>query len=119
MRQKIKSSIKIYLLLLIYLTISAVIYTIYINKTNNDFNIIVKLLLGGLAYMMLGFTYANAVHKKGLIIGLLAGVFHFLLIQIIYFLISGIFNFQIIPFTISTLLAGIGGLLGVNLKKLF
>ncbi|MDE6656493.1 MAG: TIGR04086 family membrane protein [Anaeroplasmataceae bacterium] len=119
MRQKVKSGIKIYLFLVLYLTIATAIYTIYINKSNQDFNLITKLVLGGVAYMMLGFTYANAVHKKGLLVGLFVGIVHFLIIELIYFLCTGIFPFEILPFFISILLAGIGGMLGVNLKKLF
>lgn len=119
MKQKVKSGIKIYVFLILYLTVATTIYTIYINKTNHDFSTLGKLIIGGIAYLMLGFTYANAVHKKGLIIGLLAGIVHFFLIELIYFLCTGIFNFEILPFFISILLATIGGMLGVNIKKLF
>ncbi|MDE6661049.1 MAG: TIGR04086 family membrane protein [Anaeroplasmataceae bacterium] len=119
MKQKVKSGIKIYLFLVLYLTVATVIYTIYINKTSQDFNLIAKLVIGGVAYMMLGFTYANAVHKKGLIIGLFVGILHFFLIALVYFLCTGKFEFQVLPFFICILLSGIGGMLGVNLKKLF
>lgn len=119
MKKNVKSGIKIYIVLLLYLTVATTVYTLYINKTNQDFNLIVKLVLGGVLYMMLGFAYANAVQKKGLIVGLFMGILHFFIIALIYFLCTGIFNFQFLPFLISILLAGIGGMLGVNLKKLF
>ncbi|MDE7106525.1 MAG: TIGR04086 family membrane protein [Anaeroplasmataceae bacterium] len=119
MKKNVKSGIKIYIVLLLYLTVATTVYTLYINKTNQDFNLIVKLVLGGVLYMMLGFAYANAVQKKGLIVGLFIGILHFFIIALIYFLCTGIFHFQFLPFLISILLAGIGGMLGVNLKKLF
>ena len=119
MKQKVKSGIKIYVFLILYLTVSTTIYTIYINKTNHDFSIFGKLLIGGFAYMLLGFTYGNAVHKKGLLIGLAAGLAHFFLIELIYFLCTGIFHFEVLRFFINVLLAVVGGMLGVNVKKLF
>lgn len=119
MKQKVKSGIKIYVFLILYLTIATTVYTIYINKTNHDFNLIGKLLIGGIAYLMLGFTYANAIHKKGFIVGLFAGGIHFFLIELIYFLCTGIFHFDVWPFLINVLLATTGGMLGVNVKKLF
>ena len=119
MKQKVKSGIKIYVFLILYLTIATTVYTIYINKTHHDFSLIGKLLIVGLAYLMLGFTYANAVHKKGLFVGLFAGIIHFFLIELIYFLCTGIFQFEVWPFLINILLATIGGMLGVNIKKLF
>ncbi len=102
-----------------YLTLSTLIYTFYINKTNNDFNLIIKLILMGFAYFLLGFLYANIIHKKGLFIGILVGTIHYFLIQIIFFLINNNFNFQLLPFTIYLLSTTIGALLGVNMKKLF
>lgn len=119
MKQKVKSGIKIYVFLVIFLTIATTIYTIYINKTNHDFSLIGKVVIGGLAFFMLGFTYANAVHKKGLFIGLFAGIIHFFLIELIYFLCTGIFQFQFLPFLINVLLSTAGGMIGVNIKKLF
>lgn len=114
-----KNCLKIYILLFIYLMISTLIYTAYINKTNNDFNLIIKLIIGGIAYLLLGFLYANIIHKKGLIVGILVGIIHYFIIQIIIFLINNIFNFQLLPFIIYLLSTAIGGLLGVNIKKLF
>ncbi len=119
MKQNLKSGIKIYVFLILYLSVAITIYTIYINKTNHDFSLIGKLLIGGIAYLMLGFTYANAIHKKGLFIGLFAGIIHFFLIEFIYFLCTGIFHFDVFPFIINILLASVGGMLGVNIKKIF
>ena len=119
MKKNLKSGIKIYVFLILYLSVAITIYTIYINKTNHDFSLIGKLLIGGIAYLMLGFTYANAVHKKGLLIGLFAGIVHFFLIELIYFLCTGIFQFDVFPFIINILLATVGGMLGVNVKKIF
>lgn len=119
MKQKVKSGIKIYVFLILYFTIATTVYTIYINKTNHDFSVIGKLLIGGIAYLMLGFTYANAIRKKGFLIGLFVGILHFFLIELIYFLCTGIFKFEVMPFFINVLLSTVGGMLGVNIKKLF
>lgn len=119
MKQKVKSGIKIYVFLVLYLSVATIIYTLYINKTNQDFNLLAKLIIGGIAYLMLGFTYANAIHKKGFLIGIIVGIVHFFLIELIYFLCKGIFQFEVLPFFINVLLASVGGMLGVNIKKLF
>lgn len=119
MKQKVKSGIKIYVFLILYLTLATTIYTIYINKTNHDFSVLGKIIIGGIAYLMLGFTYANAVHKKGFLIGLIVGILHFFFIELVYFLCTGIFKFEFLPFFINVLLSTIGGMLGVNIKKLF
>ncbi len=119
MKQKIKSGIKIYVFLVVYVVLAAVLYSTYIVKTNQDFNLIAKLVVGGLAYLLVGFAFGNAIHKKGLIVGLLVGVIHFFLLKLIFFLSKGQFNFEILPFLIQITLAGVGGLLGVNLKKIF
>ncbi len=49
MKQKIKSGIKIYVFLVVYVVLAAVLYSTYIVKTNQDFNLIAKLVVGGLA----------------------------------------------------------------------
>ncbi len=119
MKLKLKYFSKIYLLLFIYLILSTLKYSFNINNTYNDFNLIIKLILTGSAYFMLGFLYTNIIHKKGLIIAILVGIIHYSLIQVISFLMNNDFNFQILPFFIYMISTIAGGLLGVNLKKLF
>ncbi|MDE5715783.1 MAG: TIGR04086 family membrane protein [Anaeroplasmataceae bacterium] len=119
MKNKLRSGIKIYITIAVFLFVVTGIYTMYIAKTTNNINPIVKLVLTGLLYLLIGFAFGNAVHKKGLLVGLLAGVVHLSLIKLINFLATGNFNINIFLVLISILLAMVGGMLGVNLKKLF
>ncbi|MGM9970573.1 MAG: TIGR04086 family membrane protein [Anaeroplasma sp.] len=118
MKKRIISTLKIYLITALYLFIVAFVYSFYISKTNKNENLIVEVILGSTAFLLLGTLYGNYVHKKGLILGILIGIIHILLIKFIYFLAIGDFNLSILPTIIYTITCGIGGILGVNIKKI-
>lgn len=119
MKQALKSGIKIYLFILIYVLLSSLIYAFILNSSKGDFNALGKLIVGGLGFFFLGFAFANAFHKKGLLIGLIVGLIHFFIVKLSIFLAIQEFDFSVLIFFIQLLMSGIGGLLGVNLKKLF
>lgn len=119
MKNKLRSGIKIYITIAVFLFVVTGVYTMYIAKTTNNIHPIVKLVLTGLLYLLIGFAFGNAVHKKGLWVGLIVGVIHLGLFKLINFLATGNFSFNILLILISLLLAMTGGMLGVNLKKLF
>ena len=61
---------------------------------------------------------ANAIHKKGLIVGLLTGIVTITFIHLVYLLSKGGYEFKLLPCLIYTISCGIGGILGVNFKKI-
>lgn len=119
MKKTLKAGIKIYLFLGILITISLFSYSMYIVKTMNNSNPIILLLIGALFFFFCGFTYGNHSHKKGLLIGFLVGIIHLLIIKLIAFLVTGSFSFNILQFLIYVITSGIGGIIGVNIKKIF
>lgn len=119
MKKTIISGIKIYLFLALLLLVGICIYSFYLSNTNNDFSNVGKLILSGLFFLLVGMCFGNAFHKKGLLVGLLFGVINLLLIKFIFFLITGTMNFEILLFFINITLSGLGGIIGVNIKKIF
>lgn len=119
MKNKIKSGIKIYLFTLLFILLVCIAYSFYLSKSGNDFHLIAKLVIGGLAFLILGLAYANAIHKKGLIIGIVMALLHIFIIKTILFLATGSFDFNIFLILIYTLCGGIGGFIGGNIKKIF
>lgn len=118
MKRKIICALKIYLITLIYTICVAFIYSFYIMKTMSNTSKIVELLIGSSSYLVLGMLAANAIHKKGLLVGLLVSFLTLLAIHLIYLLSLGSFNFKILPSIIYIISSGIGGILGVNFKKI-
>lgn len=119
MKQVIKCGIKIYLFFILYLFLSSAIYSLVIYFNKNNFNPIIQIIIGSIGYLLIGFCYGNAIHKKGLLFGLLIGLVHFFLIKGIFFLAQNTFDFSFLLLGIDVLLAGIGGILGMNFKKIF
>ena len=115
----LKFIIKTFLILLIYLLIYSLAYAIYINKTYNNINIIITLIFNSLGFLILGFCYGNNIQKRGLIIGLLTAIIHFIIIKLLYYFGSNIFEINALKTCILILSGGIGGLLGGNIKKIF
>lgn len=67
-----------------------------------------------------GFDMAKSAKNKGLIWGLLAGIFYVIILFVIIILSGGNFEFsggKITTFLISLAGGGIGGVMGVNMKK--
>ncbi len=119
MKQKIKCGIKIYLFLALYFILSCTIYGLIIYFTHQDFSFVAKIIIGGIGFGLVGFCYGNAIHKKGLLAGVLLGLIHIFLLKGIFFLAQNTFEFSYLLTGIHTLLAGIGGILGMNIKKIF
>lgn len=118
MKKKIISTIKIYIITILYISIISFIYSFYIMKTNNNTNPIIEIIIGASSFLLLGLLYGNLIHKKGLIIGIIIGISHILIIHFIYFLAIGKHEFNILPCIIYTICSGVGGILGVNFKKI-
>ena len=118
MGRKISGGIKIYLCFIIYIAITSFIYAFYIIKTHSDNNKIIEIIIGSTSFLLLGFLYSNFIHKKGLLIGIITGFIHIFLINLIGFLALGEFSFKLLPYSIFIISCGIGGILGVNFKKI-
>lgn len=119
MKSKIKSGIKIYLFLIIYVLLCCFIYSFYLTNTMTNNSKLIELLIGGTTFLLIGLVYANSIHKKGLLVGLATGIIHYLLIRVIYYLSTGIFSYNILTMLIFVLLSTIGGILGILFKKIF
>jgi len=118
MKRKIISGIKIYTICIIYLLLITFIYSGFLMKTNKDSNVIFEIIIGATAFIVLGLLYGNMIHKKGLIVGLLVGITHLLLINLIFFLANGEFNLSPLLAIIYTISSGLGGVLGLTFKKI-
>ncbi|MDE5565394.1 MAG: hypothetical protein K2I77_00240 [Anaeroplasmataceae bacterium] len=119
MNRTIKSGFKIYLFFILYVFLSAFIYALCLKMMQKDYSLIGKLIVSGIGFLGIGFAYGNAIQRKGLWIGLLVGILHFFAIKLILFLAIQEFSFSVLLFFIDTILAGAGGLIGMNMKKLF
>ncbi|MBQ3253813.1 MAG: TIGR04086 family membrane protein [Acholeplasmatales bacterium] len=118
MKRKVIGTLKIYLITALYVGIVSFIYSFYIMKTQKDINPIIEVIIGASSFFIMGLLFSNFIHKKGLIVGIISAIINILLIHFIYFLSMGKFNISILPFIIYTISSGIGGILGVNFKKI-
>lgn len=118
MKRKIFTTLKIYLITIAYTICIAFIYSFYISKSQANTSPIIELLIGGSSYFVLGMLMSNAIHKRGLIIGLFTGIITIIAIHLVYLLARGIYNFKILPCIIYIISCTIGGILGVNFKKI-
>ena len=110
--------IKIYLVLFIYLFITLLIYSLLISKMNLALNQYVLITILGIGFLLFGFLYGNMLHKKGIIIGIIMGIIHYLLLYLIFMISNFEISFNIINMLLYSVLSGIGGILGVNFKKI-
>lgn len=110
--------IKIYLVLFIYLFITLLIYSLLISKMNLALNKYVLITILGIGFLLLGFLYGNMLHKKGIIIGIIIGIIHYFLLYLIFMISNFEISFNIINMLLYSVLSGIGGILGVNFKKI-
>lgn len=117
MKRKIISGLKIYAICLVYILITAFVYSFYLMKTNHNSNKIAELVLGITAFILLGVLYGNLFHKRGLIVGLAVGVLHILIISLVFFLSTGKFEFKPLPTIIYIISSALGGVLGITFKK--
>ena len=118
MKSKISFGIKTYLFLMIYVLLCCFIYAFFLHDNKITESIIIELLIGSSTFLLLGTLYSNHIHKKGLLIGCITGIIHYLFIKLIVFLSTSIFIFNIIFFLILTTSSSIGGILGILLKKI-
>lgn len=110
--------IKIYLVLFTYLFLALLVYSLLITKMNLGLNKYALITILGIGFILLGFLYGNMLHKKGIIIGIIMGLLHYLLLFLIFKLSGFNIEFNIINMLLYSILAGIGGILGVNFKKI-
>ena len=115
----LKFFIKLTITILLYTLIFSLIYSIYIIKSSNNINILTTLILSSVWFLILGFCYANHFRKKGLFIGFLVSIIHFLLIKLILYLSTNEFDTNYLKICIITITGGIGGFIGGNIKKIF
>lgn len=118
MKRKILSGLILYACCISYILITVFVYSFYLIKTNSNSNTIIELILGITAFLLLGLLYSNMIHKKGFLVGALVGFLHLLLINLIYFLATGNLDIKILPFIIYIISSSIGGILGINFKKI-
>lgn len=118
MKRKIISGIKIYGISILYILLITFIYSVFLIKSKNDSNVIFEIIIGATAFIVLGLLYGNMIHKKGLIVGLIVGILHILLINLIFFLASGEFELSPLLAIIYTISSGLGGVLGLTFKKI-
>lgn len=122
MLKKIKP-MKIYFIFILLLIISSLIYGILIKKemVKTDSSSISKysFLIGISMFFILGFMGGNNKQKRGLITGFLYGFFVIALLFLVRFLGFDNLNKAIISKSLIYLLASsLGGIIGVNLKKI-
>jgi len=118
MKSKIIFGIKTYLFLMVYVLLCCFIYAFFLHNNKITESIIIELLIGSSTFLLLGTLYSNHIHKKGLLIGCITGIIHYLLIKLIVYLSTSTFNFNIIYFLILTTSSTIGGILGLLFKKI-
>lgn len=118
MKNTIKSFTKLYVLFFLYIFISFMIYSLLISKLNLNMNNYVLITLSSLGFLLLGILYGNMIHKKGIIVGLVVGLTHYLLFFLILHIFNNQVNFNSINMILYTILSSIGGILGVNFKKI-
>lgn len=119
MKKVIKTGIKIYLFLVMIISIFVISYAFYLNKTNSDYNIIFKVALTFGIFFTIGFSYTNAIRKKLLLLCSFIAIVHYLLYKITILLAINSFNFEWIMFLIAVNSAIIGGMVGISQKKIF
>ena len=83
MKSKIIFGIKTYLFLMIYVLLCCFIYAFFLHNNKITESIIIELLIGSSTFLLLGTLYSNHIHKKGLLIGCITGIIHYLLIKLI------------------------------------
>lgn len=92
------------------------------NKINNDYESYIKntTYLGYLFFFFLGFFSTNQYQKKGLIVSFIYGFVLVLILFLISYIGFESFNISKLIFYLICVLSCIfGGLIGINIKKLF
>jgi putative membrane protein (TIGR04086 family) len=103
----------------IYILLYGLVYSLIISKTLTNLNTTVTLIVSSIGLGLLGFGYANHFRKRGLIIGIIVVIIHLLIIKLISFFSTNVFDINALKVCIQILMGGIGGILGGNIKKIF
>ncbi len=120
MNKSISGIFKILLISLFFLLLFSFIYTLMIkNKTGTQNYNIPASIIGGLIFFIIGFLSSNHHQKKGILTSFL----YSFIIVIILFLIINLTNTKynpliIVKYLIFIISSIIGGIFGVNVKKL-
>lgn len=119
--QFIKNTAKSYLFFIIILPLAVLIYTFIIyfffqNITKNALNISTFLLLL-FVFFLYGIINGIINKKKGLISATSASLILYIFIILINIIVKSFDTSLLIKAICCSLLAGVGGLIGVNLKK--
>lgn len=118
MKNTIKGFTKLYIIFFLYVFLSFMIYSLLIKNLNLNMNNYILITLSSLGFLLLGVLYGNMIHKKGIIVGLVVGLAHYLIFYFILHLTNNELNFDFINMILFTILSSIGGILGVNFKKI-
>lgn len=110
------SLIKVIVIMIIYLLLSISAYILYLEK-NPIPNAIIELIILAFFYLIASMLLANNIQKKGLIVGVISSIILFFMLKVIILLAGNGFSFNILSFLISIFSGAIGGILGINFKK--
>lgn len=119
MKNKIKSGLKIYVVVVLYLVLSCFAYSFYLSKSSGDYQLIIELVIGSILFLIIGLTYGNAVHKHGLFMGIGVALVHLAVLKLAFYLSYGKFEWNLLQSSIYLVCSGIGGILGISFKKIF
>lgn len=111
-----------YLIFIFIVCLSLGIYALllYKNKASNNEKTlyIYSYIIGGVLFFILGLLKGLVIKNNGLLEGLLSGVFVMFIILLINFIINKSFTyFNLIKIVAYLVLATVGGIIGVNLRK--
>ena len=111
-----------YLIFIFIVCLSLGIYALllYKNKASNNEKTlyIYSYIIGGVLFFILGLLKGLVIKNNGLLEGLLSGVFVMFIILLTNFIINKSFTyFNLIKIVAYLVLATVGGIIGVNLRK--
>ncbi len=111
-----------YLIFIFIVCLSLGIYALllYKNKASNNEKTlyIYSYIIGGVLFFILGLLKGLIIKNNGLLEGLLSGVFVMFIILLTNFIINKSFTyFNLIKIVAYLVLATVGGIIGVNLRK--
>ena len=118
MKKNFISICKIYVIFIVVLLILTLIFSLIVIKNNLSNSTINYVLIGlcSLAFFILGTLSGNHFTRKGFLYGLLFSII-FLLIVLIFSILNN-FKINFINYLIYIISASIGGMVGVNIKKM-
>lgn len=121
MKKNIIAYLKIYVIWLIVLLISALVYALILYKSDSlvHNHYLNSLIIGSISFVFLGFLIGNHQQKKGFLLSFSITLITLLIILAIKYLLNETINTMlIIKMIIYLLTSSIFGILGVNIKKI-